>query len=243
MLEDSVRTRQKETETTLIQKEKDLILAYDDQIYKARTELDGSYRAREEALELKYLELEKKLTSDWVAKETAWNIQKTELVEREIAQLRSSFGQKEAALETRVKDLEKSLGERKNKLEEEFDRKSREMLMALATDRDQTRSTAERRAKEIEDSYREKMGLLDAERAKVNATLMQREEELSSRQQKLERDLRNEAAMTKIEQASAYDEKVRKLAEERTQLQKDYERRIRELEARYRQGGGPKATD
>ena len=41
-----------------------------------------------------------------------------------------------------------------------------------------------------------------------------------------------------------YDEKLRKLAEERSTLQKDYERRLRELEARYRGGpSGPQASD
>ncbi len=35
-----------------------------------------------------------------------------------------------------------------------------------------------------------------------------------------------------------HDERLRKLAEERVSLQKQYEIRLRELEARYRKGGG-----
>ena len=57
---------------------------------------------------------------------------------------------------------------------------------------------------------------------------------LLSHFQKLERDLRNEVNLTKIEYASSHDDKMRKLAEERVALQKDYEHKLRELEARQR---------
>ena len=63
---------------------------------------------------------------------------------------------------------------------------------------------------------------------------MEKEEELLSHFQKLERDLRNEVNLTKIEHAASHDDKMRKLAEERVTLQKDYEHKLRELEARQR---------
>ena len=47
--------------------------------------------------------------------------------------------------------------------------------------------------------------------SKLTGALMQREEELSAHFQKLERDLRNELTMAKLEQSSLYDDKLRKL--------------------------------
>ena len=64
--------------------------------------------------------------------------------------------------------------------------------------------------------------------------MMQKEEELLEHYQKLERDLRNELNLAKIEFTTQYEEKSRRLAEERASMQKEYEHRLRELEARYR---------
>jgi hypothetical protein len=51
----------------------------------------------------------------------------------------------------------------------------------------------------------------------------------------MERQLRNELNLTKIEYAAQLDERTRKLGEEREALRKDYEQRLRDLEKR-RQG-------
>jgi len=237
LLEETMRARQKEVEGLLMRKEKDLILAYDDQIFKARTELDAAYRAREEALELKYLEIERKLTSEGVAKENAFALQKRDLVEREIAALRKEFAEKAAEFERRIQDGERQFAERQAALETDCDRRKGQLEAAAAAERDELRAAFDKRSQDLETAYREKFQQVEADKNRAGDVLLRKEEELAKHFQKLERELRNELNLTRIEHAAQYDERLRKLGEERAALQKDYESKLRELEARNRKPG------
>ena len=87
---------------------------------------------------------------------------------------------------------------------------------------------------ELEATFARKSQQLEAEKNRAAKALLQQEEELSIRFHKLERALRHELNLAKIQHAGQHDEKLRKLAEERAALQKAYESKLRELEARYR---------
>ena len=77
---------------------------------------------------------------------------------------------------------------------------------------------------------------LEAEKARLASFLSQKEAEISERYGEQERRLRQDLNMAKIEYASQFDEKVRKLAEEREALRKDYEQKLRDLENRRKPG-------
>ena len=94
------------------------------------------------------------------------------------------------------------------------------------------RAQTDNRLKELEEAYQQKFSALEQERSRQTQWLAQREEELQARHHRLERELRNQINSAKIEQQAAFDEKTRRLLEERTQLQKEYEQKLRELEQR-----------
>ena len=71
----------------------------------------------------------------------------------------------------------------------------------------------EKRAQQLDESYREKFSTIEQDKNKQSNWLAKREEDLVQNHQKLERELRNQVNLLKIEQQAAYDEKVRRLAE------------------------------
>ena len=143
-----------------------------------------------------------------MAKETAFAAQKRDLVAREVAALRAEFTDKQTQLDA-----------------------------AAARERDELHAALDRRSRELDQAHQEKLRQIEAAKSHGSELLLEKEEELAKSFQKLEHDLRNELNLTKIEHAAAHDEKLRKLAEDRAALQKQYETRLRELEARYRKGG------
>jgi hypothetical protein len=144
-----------------------------------------------------------------------------ETVDRETIALRSEFEKREAALESRRADIDKSLADRRQKLDDEFEKRRRESVSALAAEREATIAQLEARIREVE-----------AEKARNGSWLAQKEAEIAGRYQEMERQLRQDLNMAKIEFASQYDEKVRRLAEEREALRRDYEQKLRDLEKR-----------
>ena len=154
-----------------------------------------------------------------------------------MAALRADFADKQAQLERRVQDAERAAAERKGDLEEDFDRRKAQLDAAAEQERDGMRAAFDKRSQELEQTYREKLQQLEADKSRASELLLEKEEELAKHFQKLEHDLRNELNLTKIEHAAQHDEKLRKLAEDRAALQKQYEARLRELEARYRKKG------
>ena len=183
---------------------------------------------------MKYLELEKKLTSNWVSKENAWNTQKADLVARELAALRADFAQKEAELKRREDEANKKLAERKVQIEELYDKRLRELELAVGQERDSVRAFLERRSRELEEAYREKFAELEKEKSRASGWLQQKDEELVEAHAKRENELRKSWEMKQLEFATQYEEKLRKLSEERTELHKDFERRVREVELRLK---------
>jgi hypothetical protein len=237
VMEETLRARQKEIENLLVQKEKDLILTYDDQLFKARAEADATCRAREEALEIKYLELEKRLVTESVSRENAFAVQKRDLVDREIAGLRSDFAAKQGELERRAQAAEKAAAERQAALEAEFERRKEQLTAAITSERDSLHAAFEKRNQQLEESYQERFQQLEAKKSRVASGALQKEDELAANFQRLERDLRNELNRAKIQHAAMHDEKLRKLAEERAAMQKDYENKLRELDQRRHKEG------
>ncbi|OGR98380.1 MAG: hypothetical protein A2V88_16095 [Elusimicrobia bacterium RBG_16_66_12] len=128
---------------------------------------------------------------------------------------------REAAFASRREDLEKAYLERRQRLEEDAERRRREAEAVLAAERETLTSQLETRAKEVE-----------AEKTRNGSWLAQREAEISERYQLNERALRQELNLAKIEYAAQYDERLRKLAEERESLRRDYEQKLRDLEKR-----------
>jgi len=233
-LEESLHKRQQETEGMLTQKEKDLIVTYENQLFKARTEMEASFRSREEALELKYLESEKRSATERVSRETAWNMQKQEVVERELAGLRREFEEKQATVTVTQDDLEKKFDERRKALENTHDKQTRELESAVAQERDSVRAFHEKRSKELEEAYTEKFSELEKDKNRLAINLQQKEDELHEQFQKNESERRKAWAIKQLELSQLHKDKQRKMTEERDSNQKDYERRVRELELRIK---------
>lgn len=244
-LEESLRTRQKDIEASHIQREKEQALARHESLAKAKAELEASYRERLESLEIVMAEREKKLTTEFLAREDALNRQKKELADQELASLRAGFARKEAALEERLRNSDAEAARRKSTQEAEAERLRLRHESEIAAEREALRAEHDKRFKELEDSYREKFGLLEQEKSRATHILLEKEDALLAQYQKLERDLRNEMNLTKIELAAQHDEKMRKMAEDRVAMQKDYEHKLRELESRRERGhpDGPKTSD
>ena len=165
LVDESIRQRQKESEASLIKKERDLLLAYEDQLSRARSEMERGYREREEAV-------------------------------------RGKVREAEEGSEARRLELEKAAVERRQKLEDDFERRRRESVAALAAEREATIAQLDARVREVE-----------AEKARSGSWLAQKEAKIAGRYQELERQLRQELNLTKIEYASQLDERTRKLAE------------------------------
>ena len=181
---------------------------------------------------MKYLELEKRMTSERVAKENAWNLQKQDLVERQVSALRSEFETKHGEVASRAEEADRRHEERRKALEEGHDKRRRELEAAVAQERDTVRAYLDRRSKELEEAYREKFSEFEREKSRSGAWLQQKEEELLEQHQKHEADLRKGWELKQLELTRAFEDKTRKLVEERDALQKDYERRLREIDLR-----------
>ena len=85
-------------------------------------------------------------------------------------------------------------------------------------------------------SHEARVKELEAEKTHQGSLLAQKEAAISERYGEQERRLRQELNMAKIEYASQFDDKLRKLAEERESLRKDYEQKLRDLENRRKPG-------
>ena len=111
------------------------------------------------------------------------------------------------------------------KLEDDYERLRRELEAGLDTERETLLAQNEARVKKIE-----------AEKTRQGSLFAQKEAEIAERYGEQERRLRQELSMAKIEYASQFDDKLRKLAEEREALRKDYEQKLRDLENRRKAG-------
>ena len=196
-----------------------------------RARFEEQLQERQKALELKAAELERRMQEQWNQREDVWNRTKREALDREIASLRADFAVKEKTLEERAVEREKVLLSQKRELEATFEAKARSAAAELEHERDALREHHEKRLREVE-----------AEKQKAGTWLMQKEQELSDNFQKVEQTLRNELHAARLAQAAEYDEKVRRLAEERLVLQKEHEQKLRDLEARYQRSAGQKGA-
>jgi hypothetical protein len=116
--------------------------------------------------------------------------------------------------------------DRRTKLEDDYERRRRELEAGLGAEREALLAQHAVRVKEIE-----------AEKTRQGSLLAQTEAAISERYGEQERRLRQELNMSKIEYAAQFDDKVRKLGEEREALRKDYEQKLRDLENRRKPGG------